>query len=146
MCFSILGENCCADIINETFECKFFLDKFSKTYRWVNYTFLQKTLLTDEWTCSLPLGKAYYILGKWSFLRHRFFRFAQNLSFEILAFFLTKIINLARGSIGFDFGCPNRCFWCYFMMWFFHQKVSKIAMDLFCSKYDQLWFFCDYFS
>ena len=43
--------------------------------------------LTDGWTCSLPLGKAYYICGKWSFLRHWFFRFAQNLSFEILAFF-----------------------------------------------------------
>ena len=62
------------------------------------------------------------------------------------SFFFIKIINLARGSIGFDFGCPNRCFWCYFMMWFFHQKVSKISMDLFCSKYDHLWFFCDYFS
>ena len=60
--------------------------------------------------------------------------------------FLTKIINLAQDSIGFDFGCPNRYFWCYFMMWFFHQKVSKISMDLFCSKYDHLWFFCDYFS
>ena len=32
------------------------------------------------------------------------------------------------------------------MMWFFHQKVSKISMDVFWSKYDHLSFFCDYFS
>ena len=37
-----MGENCCADIINETFKCKFFVDKCSKTCRWVSYTFLQK--------------------------------------------------------------------------------------------------------
>ena len=37
-----LGENCCADVINERFKCKFFVDKCSKTCRWVSYTFLQK--------------------------------------------------------------------------------------------------------
>ena len=55
----------------------------SKVKTLITYT----TPLTDGWICSLPLGKTYYICGKWSFLRHRFFRFAHNLSFEILAFF-----------------------------------------------------------
>ena len=40
--FSILEENYGADIINETFKCKLFVDKCSKTCRWVSYTFLQK--------------------------------------------------------------------------------------------------------
>ena len=53
---------------------------------------------------------------------------------------------MAQGSIGFDFGCPNRYFRCYFMMCFFHQKVSKIAMDVFCSKSNTTLCQIDYFS
>ena len=41
-CFSILEENCDADIINRTFKCKIFVNKCSKTSPWVSYTFLQK--------------------------------------------------------------------------------------------------------
>ena len=40
--FSILEENCGADIINVTFKCKTFVNKGSKTCSWVSYTFLQK--------------------------------------------------------------------------------------------------------
>ena len=96
-------------------------------YRTLQSLTIYLVTLTDGWICPLSLSKTYYICGKWRL-------------------FSTKIINLAQCSIGFDFGCPNRCFWSYFMMWFFHQKVLKISMDLFCSKYDHLCFFCDYFS
>ena len=40
--FSILEENCGADIINVTFKCKTFGNKGSKTCSWMSYTFLQK--------------------------------------------------------------------------------------------------------
>ena len=80
--FQILQEPCCSKShslfllitkINE--EWNFLLERFSMDS------------LTDGWICSLLLSKTYYKWGKWRLLRHRFFRFAQNLSFEILAFF-----------------------------------------------------------
>ena len=40
--FSILEENCGADIINGTIKCKFLLTNVSQNVFWVSYTFLQK--------------------------------------------------------------------------------------------------------
>jgi len=40
--FSILEENCGADIINGTFNCETFVRKWCKNGGWVSYTFLQK--------------------------------------------------------------------------------------------------------
>ena len=42
--FSILEENCGADINNGRFKCKTFVDKCCKNCLWVSYTFLQKFL------------------------------------------------------------------------------------------------------
>ena len=48
--FSILEENCGADIINVTFKCDRFVDRCFKTCRWVSYTFLEKpSLLNHFW-------------------------------------------------------------------------------------------------
>ena len=42
--FSILEENCSADIINVAFKCKTFVVKYCKNCLWVGNTFLQKPL------------------------------------------------------------------------------------------------------
>ena len=59
--FSILEENCGADIINVTFKCDLFVDRCLKTCRWVSYTFLQKPSLFNHFWIRASFSRNFFV-------------------------------------------------------------------------------------
>ena len=71
---SILEENCVADIINETFKCKFFVDKLCKNCFWVSYTFLQKPSLFKHFWIWPSFSRNFFLFENQRFWRNQYLK------------------------------------------------------------------------
>ena len=70
--YSILEENCVADINNETFECNIFADNCCKNRFWVSYTFLQKPLLFKQYWISSSFSRNIFLFENQRFWRNQY--------------------------------------------------------------------------
>ena len=72
--YSILEENCVADINNEAFECNIFADNCCKNRFWVSYTFLQKPLLFKQYWISSSFSRNFFLFENQRFWRNQYLK------------------------------------------------------------------------
>ena len=72
--YSILEENCVADINNEAFECNIFVDNCCKNRFWVSYTFLQKPSLFKHYWIWPSFSRNFFLFENQRFWRNQYLK------------------------------------------------------------------------
>ena len=70
--YSILEENCVADINNEAFECNIFVDNCCKNRFCVSYTFLQKPRLFKQFWIWPSFSRNFFLFENQRFWRNQY--------------------------------------------------------------------------
>ena len=104
--FSILEENCGADIINVTFKCDRFVDRCFKTCRWVSYTFLEKPSLFKHFWIWPSLSRNFFLFENQRFWGNQYLKVLMASKCDENKNWLSKTQKKSKCKFGKSF-CQN---------------------------------------